>query len=153
MKKANFLMDSSTPPTPFVVETTFYVRYVETDAMGIVHHSNYLAYFEEGRGVYSRQRGYSYSEFERTGFYLTVTEVNVRYLKPAHYAQRITVRTQLIEVKSRGLTFGYEVMDAETGDLLVTGQTKHICITHDGRIASLPAVWRAWGNPASTITG
>lgn len=133
------------PTDRFMAEARIRVRYVETDAMGIVHHSNYLAYFEEARGVYSRLRGYDYADFERGGHYLTVTEVNVRYGRPARYGQEIIVKTWLAEVKSRGLTFAYEVVEAASGDLLVSGSTKHICITHDGRIAPLPAEWRTWG--------
>lgn len=133
------------PNNLYVVETSFHVRYVETDAMGIVHHSNYLAYFEEGRSNYSRQRGHNYADFERRGFYLTVTEVSLRYLKPAVYAQKISVLAWISALKSRGVTFEYEVVDTETRELLVSGQTRHICITRDGRVAALPEDWRQWG--------
>jgi acyl-CoA thioester hydrolase len=127
-----------------IKETTFYVRYAETDAMGIVHHASYIVYFEEGRTSYARQRGSDYASFERSGHYLTVTEVNARYLKPAVYGQRVTVRCWIAEMKSRGLTFGYEIVDADTGDLLMTGSTKHICITREGKVTTLPAEWRTW---------
>jgi acyl-CoA thioester hydrolase len=128
------------------VETTFRVRYAETDAMGIVHHRNYIIYFEEGRSEFARQKGMPYSELEKQGFFLAVTEVNVRYIKPALYEQRITVRAQLEQVKSRGMTFAYEIVDAETSDLLVTGQSKHICINKAGKVARLPQEWRNWAN-------
>lgn len=129
-----------------VKEVSFYVRYAETDAMGIVHHSNYLVYFEEGRSNYARQRGSDYASFEKSGRYLTVAEVNCRYLKPAVYGQLITVRCWLEEMKSRGLTFAYEIVDAASGEILMTGWTKHICITHDGRVTTIPQEWRDWGN-------
>ena len=133
------------PEGRFVAETTFYVRYAETDAMGIVHHASYIVYFEEGRTNYARQRGSDYASFERTGHYLTVTEVHARYLKPARYGQRLTVRCWIEEMKSRSLTFTYEIIDADTRDQHVTGFSKHICITHDGQIARLPDTWHAWG--------
>lgn len=128
----------------FIAEITFYVRYAETDAMGIIHHSSYVIYFEEGRTNYARQRGSDYASFEQSGFYLTVTEIAVRYLKPARYGQQITVRCWIDEMKSRGLTFAYEIVDAKTQELFVTGTTKHICITHSGQIAHLPDEWRSW---------
>lgn len=131
---------------PVVKEVSFYVRYAETDAMGIVHHSNYLVYFEEGRSNYARQRGSDYASFEKSGRYLTVAEVNCRYLKPAVYGQLITVRCWLEDMKSRGLTFAYEIVDAASGEILMTGWTKHICITHDGRVTTIPQEWRDWGN-------
>ena len=126
-------------------EVTFYVRYAETDAMGVVHHGSYITYFEEGRSNYARQRGSDYANFEREGYYLLVAEVHARYIKPARYGQRLTVCCWIDELKSRTLTFGYEILDAETRDLLVTGLSKHICITKDGQVARLPESWRAWG--------
>ncbi len=129
-----------------VIENTFYVRYAETDAMGIVHHASYIVYFEEGRSNYARQRGSDYASFERSGRYLTVAEINARYLKPAVYGQQITVRCWIAEMKSRGLTFAYEIVDTATGALLVTGSSKHICITHDGRVTTIPPEWKAWSS-------
>lgn len=130
----------------FVAETSFYVRYAETDAMGIVHHASYIVYFEEGRSNYARQRGSDYAKFEKGGHYLAVSEVNARYLKSACYGQKLTVRCWIDEMKSRGLTFAYEIITAESGDILVTGFSKHICITHTGQVARLPDEWRAWAD-------
>jgi acyl-CoA thioester hydrolase len=130
----------------FIAETTFYVRYAETDAMGIVHHASHIVYFEEGRSNYARQRGSDYASFERGGHYLTVAEINARYLKAAQYGQRLTVRCWIEEMRSRGLTFAYEIVDTAGGDTLVTGFSKHICITHDGQVARLPDEWRKWTN-------
>jgi acyl-CoA thioester hydrolase len=132
-----------TPADRFVAETSFYVRYAETDAMGIVHHASYLVYFEEGRSHYARQRGSSYAEFERSGYYLAVAEVNARYIHPARYGDRLTIRCWVEEMKSRGLTFSYEI-SKQDGERCVTGSTRHICITHSGEVARLPEAWRAW---------
>lgn len=134
------------PENRFVAENTFYVRYAETDAMGIVHHASFIVYFEEGRSHYARQRGSDYASFERTGHYLTVAEVHARYLKPARYGQRLTVRCWIEETRSRSITFAYEIVDADSNDLLVTGYSKHICITHDGQVAHLPNTWRSWAD-------
>ena len=132
------------PDTAFVCETQFRVRYAETDAMGVVHHASYIVYFEEGRSSYARARGASYAEFEQTGHFLVVAEVQARYLKAARYDQRLSLRTWIAERKSRGVVFAYEIADEASGDILVTGQTRHICITRDGRPALLPDTWRAW---------
>lgn len=128
----------------FVAETTFHVRYAETDAMGIVHHSAYVIYLEEGRSAYARQRGYPYSQMEDDGVYLAVTEVNLRYLQSARYEQLITVRTWIDQVRSRGMTFGYEIVDTNSGEHLVTGTTKHLCLDRQGKITRLPANWQDW---------
>lgn len=128
----------------FVAETTIRVRYAETDAMAIVHHASYIVYLEEGRTNYARVRGSDYAAFERSGLYLTVTEVNARYLKAAQYGDTVIVRCWIAEMKSRGLTFEYELVNAASGDKLVAAYTKHICITHDGKVARLPDAWRSW---------
>ncbi|MBL8147574.1 MAG: acyl-CoA thioesterase [Anaerolineae bacterium] len=132
------------PSNAFVCETSFNVRYAETDAMGIVHHASHIIYFEEGRSSYARARGASYAEFEKTGHFLVVAEVNARFIKAARYDQRLTVRTWIAEHKSRGVTFAYEIVDAVTGELFVTGISKHICINREGRPTTLPTAWRAW---------
>jgi acyl-CoA thioester hydrolase len=132
------------PSDRFVASTTFHVRYAETDAMGIVHHASYIVYFEEGRSSYARQRGSDYASFERSGHYLAVTEVSARYLKPAHYDQRVSVLCWIVDMQSRALTFGYEIVGADTGEVFVTGQSRHVCITRAGRVAPLPAEWRQW---------
>jgi acyl-CoA thioester hydrolase len=132
------------PTDRFVAEATFYVRYAETDAMGIVHHASHIVYFEEGRSNYARQRGSDYASFEKSGHYLTVTEVNARYHKPAYYGQQLTICCWIEDMKSRGLTFSYEIMNRGSNELLVTGFSKHICITHDGQVAKLPDEWRKW---------
>jgi len=80
------------PSDRFVSENTFYVRYAETDAMGIVHHSVYIVYFEEARSHFSRIVGANYADFERSGYWLTVAEVHARYKVPTRYGQQITAR-------------------------------------------------------------
>ena len=132
------------PVDRFVASTTFHVRYAETDAMGIVHHASYIVYFEEGRSNYARQRGSDYASFERSGFYLAVTEVEARYIKPAHYDDRLNIACWIEDMKSRALTFAYEITGADSGDLHVTGRSRHVCISHQGRVSPIPAAWRAW---------
>jgi acyl-CoA thioester hydrolase len=132
------------PTDRFVAEARFYVRYAETDAMGIVHHASHIMYFEEGRSNYARQRGSDYASFERDGFYLTVAEISARYAKPAQYGQLLLIRCWIEEMKSRARTFAYEILESESGDLLVTGWSKHVCITHAGQVTKLPDAWRKW---------
>jgi acyl-CoA thioester hydrolase len=136
---------SKLPPTNrFVAEARIRVRYAETDAMGIVHHSSYIIYFEEGRSEYARQRGTPYSQFEQNGYYLTVTEVNARYVQPARYDQELKITTWIGEMKSRSLMFNYEISEMVAGNMLVTGYSRHICITTDGQVTRIPELWRGW---------
>jgi acyl-CoA thioester hydrolase len=121
-----------------VVETTLRVRYAETDAMGIVYHTNYIVWFEVGRGEFMRQRGGNYREFEDQGLYLPVSEVDARFIGSARYDDEIVVRTSVEELRSRTITLYYEVVMKDSGQVLVTGHTKHLCVDREGRVRRLP---------------
>jgi acyl-CoA thioester hydrolase len=121
-----------------VVETSVRVRYAETDAMGVVYHTNYLIWFEVGRGEYMRQKGSDYADFEAQGFYLPVLEVDARFIAPARYSDLVTIRTWVEELRSRSLTLAYEAVMQETGQVLVTGHTRHICTDRKGRVKVIP---------------
>ena len=120
------------------VETSFYVRYAETDAMGVVHHAVYLVWFEEGRSAYMRACGLPYAEVERRGYWFTVAGVQARFLAPARYGDRVVVQTRLTALGSRGLTFAYEVRRASDDALLATGETRHVCVDHSGTVRRIP---------------
>ncbi|MBC7264307.1 MAG: acyl-CoA thioesterase [Chloroflexi bacterium] len=121
-----------------IVESEIRVRYAETDAMGIVYHTNYIIWFEVGRGDYFRTvNNESFAEWEARGINFPLSEVYARYHAPARYGDLVRVRTWVEEVRSRGMTFGYEIVDA-AGKTLVTGYTVHLCVNHEGRVCRLP---------------
>jgi len=126
------------PTSDFVSETPIRVRYAETDAMGIAHHSAYVVWFEAGRSDYMRQRGSSYAEFEAKGYGLPVTELDARFVRPAFYDEMVVVRTKLHSLRSRKLTFEYEVVREGTGELLASGHTSHICVDERGVAITIP---------------
>ena len=71
-------------------ETEVRVRYAETDQMGIVHHANYLIWFETGRSDLCRASGFSYKEMEdQDGALLVVAESYCRYKSPAYYDEAL----------------------------------------------------------------
>src|SRR5260370_27209283 len=74
-------------------EVSIRVRYAETDRMGLLHHANYLVYFEQGRTELLRAQGLSYRDMEDQGFLLVLTKVAVRYRQPARYDDLLTLRT------------------------------------------------------------
>lgn len=126
-----------------VVETTLRVRYAETDAMAVVYHTNYLIWFEVGRGEYSRAIGADYRQWEDNGLFLPVVDLSCRYLSPARYGDMVVIATWVDEVRSRGLTFAYEARLQEDDRVLATGRTVHVCIDRSGRAVQIPAEWRA----------
>lgn len=146
--------NSSTLDIPAkVVETTFHVRYAETDQMGIVHHSAYVVWLEEGRSQWMRSHGSSFAHFEQDGLQLAVSELALRYHQPARYDQRVTIRCGVTSVRSRQVQFNYEVVDTETGATLVSGYTQHICLDHQSRVAGIPEQWRRLWRGATRSSG
>jgi acyl-CoA thioester hydrolase len=127
-----------------IVETTFRVRYAETDQMGIVHHASYVVWLEEGRSHWMRAHGSSYAQFEREGLLLAVTDLNVRYHQAARYDQPVTVRCWVAQVRSRQMQFSYEIVDAETGAKFVTAYTRHTCIDRNGKVIPIPEKWQSY---------
>ncbi|MBN1197568.1 MAG: acyl-CoA thioesterase [Candidatus Aminicenantes bacterium] len=130
-----------------VFETTFHVRFAETDQMGVVHHAVYAVWFEEGRSQWMRARGRDYAEFDAGGINLAVTELRIRYHRPARYGRRVTVRTCMKSVRSRGMEVSYEVVDSDSGDLLVTGNTRHVSTDRSGRVVRIPDEWVRFLSP------
>jgi acyl-CoA thioester hydrolase len=120
-------------------ESTFRVRYAETDQMGLVHHAAYLVWCEIGRTDFIRELGTSYAEIERSGVLLAVAEASLRYGTGARYDDLVRVETRLEEVRSRTLTFAYEIgrLEPDPG-VLAHATTTLICIDTEGRTRRLP---------------
>jgi len=119
-------------PTRALTRSRLRVRFCETDLMGIVHHSNYLAYFEAGRVEWLRRRGVTYADWAQRGMHLPVVEANVRYRAPAKFDDVITIETRLVELRAASLRFEYhmERRAPETGDpeILADGFTRLACV-------------------------
>lgn len=99
------------------------VWYEHTDQMGIVHHSNYIVYYEAARSEFLREVcGISFAEVERRGIMMPILEVQSRYLKPALYDELLTVRIRIEEMPRACITFLYEICNGR-GELLNTGST------------------------------
>jgi acyl-CoA thioester hydrolase len=113
------------------------VRYAETDAQGVVHHANYLVWFEEGRSDHLRQRGLCYSDMERSGFFVVVAEAQVQYKAPAFYEDRITIETTLKRARGKILEFTYRALN-QAGATVAEGRTLHVVLGTDRRPVSLP---------------
>ena len=124
------------------------VRYAESDQMGVVYHTNYLVWCEMGRTELIRAvTGRSYADLERDGIGLAVSELSIRYSGAARYDNLIRVRTTLTDVRSRSVTFEYEIFNAESGDRLASATTVLVSLDPKGRLVSLPADLRRQMSP------
>lgn len=107
--------------------------------MGVVYHANYLIWFDRARTELMRETGVTYKELEQQGVYLAVSEVDVRFRAAARYDDLVRVRCWVRELASRRVTFGYAVDRAATSDLLATGVTSLVSLTHQHTLTRLPA--------------
>jgi acyl-CoA thioester hydrolase len=115
------------------------VRYAETDQMGVVYHANYLVWCEIGRTDFIRARGRSYADMERDGITLAVSDAALRFVGSARYDDLVHVFTRLERVGSRGMTFAYRIVQADTGRTLVRATTSLVALDAEGRPSRLPA--------------
>ncbi len=121
-----------------VVETKVRVRFAETDAMGVVYHTNYIVWFEVGRGAYWRALYPDADGTPQDAGSFPVSDVQARFHAPARYGDVVIIRTWVSEVRSRSITFGYECTLEDGGRRLVTGQTTHLFLNAQGRARRLP---------------
>lgn len=121
-------------------EIAIRVRYAETDRMGLLHHANYLVYFEQGRTELLRDQGLAYKDLEDQGFLLVLTKVQVRYRRPARYDELLTLRTIVQRTSMVKIEHRYELL--RDGELLAEGETTLGCIDRDGRPQILPETLR-----------
>ena len=123
-----------------------------TDMVGVVYNSRYLDWFEIGRSELMRERGLSYAEVEGRGYSLPVTEARFQVRRPARYDDLIQIETRIGAVRSRDVSFCYEIRCA--GVLLAAGETSHCVVDQrTGRAVRVPD-WMAesmGGEPTATV--
>jgi acyl-CoA thioester hydrolase len=117
------------------------VRFAETDAMGIVHHSRYLPYLEEGRVEYLRHLGHPYSEMRSAGLDYAVLECFVQYRQPLRFDEEVDVHLALASTTRTSFQMAYllTVLDGDDAVVRATAVTVHGCVNAAGRPERLPA--------------
>ncbi len=111
------------------------VQFYDTDAQGVVHHSNYFRYFEEARGEFLRELGFPYSKMRELGYEVVLLEACANFKKPLLYDEVVCINLNLESMDRFTFTFSYRV-EVE-GELRAEGRTKH-CVVKEGKIVSIP---------------
>ncbi|HMS56348.1 MAG TPA: thioesterase family protein [Fimbriimonadaceae bacterium] len=124
--------------TPSVTEEQIRIRYGETDQMGHAYYANYFYWFEQARGAWCGERGFTYKSLEEMGFFLPVVEAQARYRGEVKYDDLITVRVWLAEIRRASLKFEYEVINVETGAKCTEGYTWHVLMGRQRKAVSIP---------------
>jgi acyl-CoA thioester hydrolase len=115
---------------------TLRVRYPEVDAMGYLHHSRYLQYFEIGRVELLRARGVSYADLERRGVFFVVVKAEIRFKAPARYDDEVTLTTRL--VKQTHVRYDHEYVLKRGDTVLAEGSTTIACVDRNGQLQQIP---------------
>ncbi|HYC32516.1 MAG TPA: thioesterase family protein, partial [Gemmatimonadales bacterium] len=122
---------------PEVSEIRVRVNYSETDQMGVVYHARYLVWLDIARTEHLRLSGMSYRELEEAGLRLVVSDVALRYRRPARFDDEVRVRCWVRSVASREVVFGYAVELADGGRLLATARTSLLSLDRSMSLARL----------------
>ncbi len=128
-------IEPTTDPDDYDFFHAIRVRFVETDAMGVVHHSNYLAYFEEARVAYLDHLGHPYTQWRADGLESPVLESYLQYRAPCRFDEVMSVHVSLAAATRASFQMAYLVMVGD--DARATGVTVHGC-TANGRPTRLP---------------
>ncbi len=130
-------LDLSDDPADYVFRHPVRVRFAETDAMGVVHHSAYVPFLEEARVEWLRALGHPYSELRDEGIELAVLELVVQYRRSARFEDVVVVHTRVS--RFRGATFQIDYLLTVDGEVAALGATVHGVVDAAGRATRAPA--------------
>lgn len=117
------------------------VRYYETDGQGVVHHANYLQYFELARIEMLKAMGHDYADLERDGVLLVVHSVSCRYHRPAVFGDTLRIQTSVVKVTMARMDHQYRVFRDE--ELLAEGNSTIACVDRQGNVRRMPEIFLA----------
>lgn len=104
--------------------------------MGIVHHANYLRWFEEARVLWLEEHDQPYAAYIEMDLHFAVTGVEVDYLRSARFDDRVRVATWVEAIRGASLRMAYRITRED--ELLVTGATEHAAVDSQGRVRRIP---------------
>lgn len=103
-------------------------HFYETDQMGIIHHANYIRWFEEARVDFMEQIGYGYDKASHQGIDFAVLSVSCDYKSMIRFGDTVLIHAHITDLTPTRMTVEYSITDAKTGQLRTTGNSKHCYI-------------------------
>ena len=110
----------------FSTETSITVQFYDLDPMKVVWHGNYVKYLEQARCELLNKIGYTYSDMMKDGIAYPVATMEMKYIKPCVFNQKIKVITTVEEIEP-ALVIKYLITDEQTGEKLFKAKTMQIC--------------------------
>jgi len=117
---------------------TIVPRYAETDQGGVVHHSVYPVWFEMGRTELLRASGLVYKDLEQAGVFFVITELYIKYRRPAKYDEKLQLETSCSGVTASKIKHTYRLTPLGMGAILAEGSSVLACVNAEGRIRKTP---------------
>ena len=129
-----------TMPKPAIDAHTIAIvpRYSETDQAGVVHHTVYPVWFEMGRTELLRVNGFVYRDLEKAGIYFVVTELSLRYRRPALYDEQLDLTTKYTKITTTRVEHAYTLKRRDTGLILAEGTSTLACLDADAKLRRVP---------------
>jgi acyl-CoA thioester hydrolase len=129
-------LDPSTDASEYRFAHRIRTRFAETDAMGIIHHSAYVAYLEESRAALLRWAGHPYDRVRSDGIDFAVLELYVRYRLPLHFDEEVDIHVVVARPTRTTFQIGYLLQVAR--ETRSTAVTVHGAVDPEGRGVRLP---------------
>ncbi len=126
-------MEERNPIKPYIHQAKYY----ETDQMTVVHHSNYIRWFEEARVDFLEQIGLGYDTIEAAGVYSPVLAVSCEYKSSVRFNEKVLIKASLKFFNGIKMKIGYQVLDEATNQLRAIGTSEHCFVTTDFKPVSL----------------
>ena len=111
--------------------------YYETDQMGIIHHSNYIRYFEETRIEFMYSLGCDIQKMEDVGIIIPNVDAYAKYIKPIRFHDEIEIEAKITHFNGVKMKIEYTIRFADTGEISATGFTTHCTVNTDMKPISI----------------
>ena len=119
------------------IKTLYRVKFYDTDTMGVVHHANYIRWFETGRVEFLRELGIDLNEMMSDGILFPIVEIGAKFHAPVHFDDELQIFTAADALTKAKMQFRYEIRRVGEEKILVEGNSTNV-FTHDGKICRLP---------------
>lgn len=113
------------------------VQYYETDQMGVVHHSNYIRWFEEARTDFLNQIGFNYREMEEREIVCPVIGISCDYKSMTKFDDTVKISLKVLSFNGIKLILTYEITDAVSGKIRAVGESRHCFLSKEGTPVSM----------------
>jgi acyl-CoA thioester hydrolase len=107
------------------------IKFSEVDSLGIVWHGHYVQYFEDGREAFGKEHNLRYLDFYNQGYIVPIVNIQCDFKQVLRYGDRVIIETAYVPCEAAKINFEYRLLNAETGELVVTGSTTQVFLSKD----------------------